>query len=142
MSEYLPPEGAREPGSSGWSSPAWTKPPKPPSRRRRRRLRKKQRLAAMSRGRRVARRFALAGTWALGIVAAVMVAAVLMFYSFTRVPAPSDLKVDQVASILYSNGKLMARVGTGSARSSDWLRCHVASASPAVSCWRARGRWG
>jgi membrane peptidoglycan carboxypeptidase len=66
----------------------------------------------MSRGKRVARRFALAGTWALGIVAAVMVAAVLMFYSFTRVPAPSDLKVDQVASILYSNGKLMARVGT------------------------------
>ncbi|HEX2307938.1 MAG TPA: transglycosylase domain-containing protein, partial [Jatrophihabitantaceae bacterium] len=66
----------------------------------------------MSRGKRIARRFALVGTWALGLLAAVMVAAVLMFYSFTRVPEPSDLKVDQVASILYSNGKLMARVGT------------------------------
>jgi membrane peptidoglycan carboxypeptidase len=75
-------------------------------------MRKKQRLAAMSRGKRIARRFALIGTWALALLAAVMVAAVLMFYSFTRVPEPSDLKVDQVASVLYSNGKLMARVGT------------------------------
>ena len=66
----------------------------------------------MSRGKRVARRFALAGTWALGIVAAVMVAAVLLFYSFTRVPEPSDLKINQMATILYSDGNPMASVGT------------------------------
>jgi membrane peptidoglycan carboxypeptidase len=118
VSEYLPPEGAHQPArptSSDWSSPARhasATRQKPPGRWRRRRIRKKQRLAAMSRRKRIARRLALTGTWALAIVAAVMVAAVLMFYSFTRVPEPSDLKVDQVANILYSNGKVMARVGT------------------------------
>ena len=118
MSEYLPPDGAHDPARptpSDWSSPAWhasPPPQKPVGRWRRRRIRKKQRLAAMSRGRRVARRFALVGTWALALIAMAMVAAVVMFYSYTRVPEPSDLKVDQVASILYSNGKVMARVGT------------------------------
>ena len=70
-----------------------------------RRARKKARLRAMSRGKRIARRVGILGTWALGGIAVLMVALVVAFYTLTNVPRPEDLSLPQVASIYYSNGQ-------------------------------------
>ncbi|MGI8879110.1 MAG: transglycosylase domain-containing protein [Jatrophihabitans sp.] len=94
-------EGRRRAAST--SQPGWW---------RRRRTKKKQRLAAMSRRRRVWRRIALAGTWLLGLTAVLMVVAVTLFYTLTRVPEPGDLQVAQVATVTYSNGQVMAKLGS------------------------------
>jgi len=83
--------------------PAWWK---------KRRRAKKQRLAAMSRRRRILRRFAVTGTWLLGIVAVLMISAVTLFYTLSDVPRPESLPLPQVATILYSDGSVMARIGT------------------------------
>jgi membrane peptidoglycan carboxypeptidase len=103
VSQYYPPVSEDGPRRAA---------PKTPGRWKERRIRKKQRLAAMSRRRRIGRRIALIGTWTLGAIAALMVLLVLLFYSFTRVPEPGDLKVNQVATILYSNGTTMAKIGS------------------------------
>jgi membrane peptidoglycan carboxypeptidase len=81
-------------------------------RRQERRRRKKERIAAMSRGRRVARRFMVAGTWLLGLIATIMVAAIVMYFAFTDVPRPNDLPLPQVATIEYSDGSTLAKIGT------------------------------
>ena len=76
-----------------------------------RRAAKKKRLAAMSRNRRIARRFGIAGTWFLGFITALVVAAVIAYYTFGDVPRPETLKLPQVAEILYSDGSVMAKFG-------------------------------
>ncbi len=83
-----------------------------PSRWQQRRLAKKQRIAAMSRGRRFVRRLGITGTWLIGIVVLLTVAAVSMFYVLSNVPRPESLPLPQVATILYSDGSVMARIGT------------------------------
>lgn len=77
-----------------------------------RRLAKKQRLAAMSRGRRLLRRLGVTGTWLLAITTVLMITAVSLFYVLSDVPRPESLPLPQVATILYSDGSVMARIGT------------------------------
>ncbi len=79
--------------------------------RRRRRNVKKARLAAMTRSRRVLRRGLLAGTWFLGLIAVLMVAVIVAFYTLTNVPQPQALPLPQVATIEYSDGSTLARIG-------------------------------
>ncbi|MCU1655753.1 MAG: peptidoglycan glycosyltransferase (Penicillin-binding protein) [Pseudonocardiales bacterium] len=76
-----------------------------------RRQAKKKRLAAMSRRRRILRRIGLLGTWFLGFVAVLTVATVVLFYTLSNVPRPESLPLPQVATILYSDGSVMARIG-------------------------------
>jgi len=82
------------------------------ARRKKRRRAKKRRLAAMTRRRRVLRRLGLTGTWMLGIVAVLMVSAVTLFYTLSDVPRPESLPLPQIATVLYSDGSVMARIGT------------------------------
>ncbi len=69
-------------------------------------------MAAMSRGRRYVRRGLLAGTWLLGLVAALMVTTIVLFYSLTDVPRPEQLSLPQVATIQYSDGSTLAKFGS------------------------------
>jgi len=78
----------------------------------RRRAAKKRRIAAMSRRRRVARRVGILATWFLGLIAAMMVVAIVLFYTLSDVPRPEDVALPQVATILYSDGSVMGRIGT------------------------------
>lgn len=78
----------------------------------RRRVAKKRRLAKMSRPRRLVRRVGVTATWLLGIFTAVLVAAVVLFYTLSDVPKPENLALPQVATILYSDGSVLARIGT------------------------------
>jgi membrane peptidoglycan carboxypeptidase len=80
-------------------------------RHKQRRQAKKARIAAMTPGRRWARRSMVAGTWLLGFVAVLMVAVIIMYYAFTDVPRPEDLPLEQVATIQYADGSTLARVG-------------------------------
>jgi membrane peptidoglycan carboxypeptidase len=82
------------------------------ARRKARRARKKARIAAMSRKRRIARRIGILGTWVLGFLAALMITAIILFYSLSNVPRPEDVALPQVATILYSDGSVMGRIGT------------------------------
>jgi membrane peptidoglycan carboxypeptidase len=91
------PDGRSERGLLAWN--------------RRRRRAKKQRLAAMTRGRRIGRRFALAGTWLIAFLAVLSVGAVIAFYGLSNVPRPESLPLPQVATIYYSNGSVLARIG-------------------------------
>ncbi|GAB2472443.1 transglycosylase domain-containing protein [Jatrophihabitans fulvus] len=77
-----------------------------------RRRRTKARVAAMTRPRRYARRGMILGTWFLGLMAAIMVAAIVAFYTLTDVPRPTDLPLPQVATIQYADGTTLARIGT------------------------------
>ena len=72
---------------------------------------KKARIAAMTPGRRWARRGMVAGTWLLGFVAALMVAVIIMYYAFTDVPRPEDIHLRQIATIEYADGSTLATVG-------------------------------
>jgi membrane peptidoglycan carboxypeptidase len=83
-----------------------------PSRWKQRRLAKKRRIAAMSRRRRILRRCGLTGTWLIGLIALFTVSAVSLFYVLSDVPRPESLPLPQVATILYSDGSVMARIGT------------------------------
>jgi membrane peptidoglycan carboxypeptidase len=73
---------------------------------------KRARLARMSRSRRIWRRIGLNCTWLLAFVAAMTVAAVVLFYTLSNVPRPEDLPVPQVALVQYSDGSLLTRIGT------------------------------
>ncbi len=77
-----------------------------------RRRRKRARLAAMTRARRVWRRIGLNVTWLLGVIAVIMVAAVVLFYTLSNVPRPEDLPVPQAALVEYSDGSTLAQLGT------------------------------
>jgi membrane peptidoglycan carboxypeptidase len=77
-----------------------------------RRQRKRARLLRMTRAQRVWRRVGLNVVWLLGFVAAIMVAAVVMFYTLSNVPRPDDLPVPQAALVQYSDGSTLARLGT------------------------------
>jgi membrane peptidoglycan carboxypeptidase len=76
-----------------------------------RRQAKKARIAAMTPGRRWARRGMVAGTWLLGFVAVLMVAVIIMYYAFTDVPRPEDIHLRQIATIQYADGSTLATVG-------------------------------
>ncbi|MGI8761866.1 MAG: transglycosylase domain-containing protein [Jatrophihabitantaceae bacterium] len=82
------------------------------ARLRRRRAAKKRRIATMSRGRRLLRRFAVAGTWLLAMFTALLVALVVLFYTLSNVPRPESLPLPQVATIEYADGSTMAKIGT------------------------------
>jgi membrane peptidoglycan carboxypeptidase len=77
----------------------------------RRRRATKARVAAMTPGRRWARRGMLAGTWTLGFIAALMVAVIVMYYAFTDVPRPETLPLPQTATIQYADGSTLAKIG-------------------------------
>src|SRR3954447_7005554 len=83
-----------------------------PARWRARRQRRRARLARMTRAQRVWRRLGLNLTWLLGFVALVMATAVVLFYTLSNVPKPEDLPVPQAATIEYSNGATLTRIGT------------------------------
>ena len=108
------------PGSPGsdWSDVTTTKQKRRPIESRlpqgwqRRRQRKRARLAKMSRSKRVWRRIGITLTWLLGLIAALMAVAVVLFYTLSDVPQPSDLSVPQVAVVEYSDGSTMARIGS------------------------------
>jgi membrane peptidoglycan carboxypeptidase len=78
----------------------------------RRRAAKKRRLAAMTPLRRNLRRVGVIGTWFLGLFTLLMVIAVVLFYMFTDVRRPEDIPLQQIATIEYADGSVMARVGT------------------------------
>jgi membrane peptidoglycan carboxypeptidase len=78
----------------------------------RRRRAKKRRLAKMSRGRRVLRRVGITGTWLLALITTMLVTVVVLFYALSDVPRPEALPLPQVATIQYSDGSVMARIGT------------------------------
>ncbi|MDQ6850111.1 MAG: penicillin-binding protein [Actinomycetota bacterium] len=82
------------------------------ARYRARRARKKTRLAAMSRTRRVWRRIGIVGTWLLGLIAALMVAAVVLFYTLSQVPRPETLPLPQSATITFADGSTLAKIGS------------------------------
>src|SRR5438094_386879 len=67
-----------------------------------RRRRTKLRVAALSRPRRVLRRSMILGTWFLGAVAAMMIVAIVLFYTMTDIRRPEDLPLPQVATIQYA----------------------------------------
>jgi membrane peptidoglycan carboxypeptidase len=79
---------------------------------RRRRQRRRTRLAAMTRAQRIWRRIGLNVVWLLGFIAAIMVAAVVGFYTLSNVPRPEDLPVPQAALVEYSDGSTLAQLGT------------------------------
>ncbi|WP_375478065.1 transglycosylase domain-containing protein [uncultured Jatrophihabitans sp.] len=81
-------------------------------RRRRKRRAKKQRLAAMSRRRRVGRRAMISGTWLLGALAALLVTTIILYFTVADVPRPESLPLPQVATIQYSDGSTIARIGS------------------------------
>ncbi len=81
-------------------------------RRRRRRAAKKRRIAAMSRKRRIARRVGILSTWVLGMIAVLMVTAIVLFYTLSNVPRPEDVALPQTATILYADGSVMGHIGT------------------------------
>jgi membrane peptidoglycan carboxypeptidase len=81
-------------------------------RRKSRRRATKARVAAMSRGRRIARRGMIASTWLLGFVAAGMVSVIVMYYAFTDVPRPDQLPLPQKATIQYADGSTLATIGS------------------------------
>src|SRR6185312_14034915 len=66
----------------------------------------------MSRRRRILRRFGIAGTWILALLTVGVVSLVAMFYVLSDVPRPETLPLPQVATIEYSDGSTMARIGT------------------------------
>ena len=78
----------------------------------RRRAVKKRRLARMSRGKRVARKIGIIGTWFLGLVTFLLVLTVVLFYTLSDVPRPESLPLPQVATIEYADGSTMARIGS------------------------------
>src|SRR4051794_5099322 len=80
-------------------------------RRRRRRAATKKRVAAMSRRRRYVRRGLIAGTWLLGLLAALMVTTLVLFYTLTDVRRPEDVVLPQVATIQYADGSTLAQIG-------------------------------
>ena len=66
----------------------------------------------MSRPKRVARKSMILGTWLLGLVAALLVTTIVLFYTLTDVPRPETLPLPQVATIEYSDGSTLARIGS------------------------------
>ena len=77
-----------------------------------RRAGKKRRLAAMSRRKRIWRRVGITFTWLLSLLVVFMVVVTFAFYQLSRVPNPTDLNTQQVATILYSDGSVMAKIGS------------------------------
>ncbi|MEP6600115.1 MAG: transglycosylase domain-containing protein, partial [Actinomycetota bacterium] len=66
----------------------------------------------MSRSKRIWRRVGLIATWFLGLVALLMVSAVVLFYTLSDVPRPEDLPMPQVATVQFADGSTMARIGS------------------------------
>ena len=62
--------------------------------------------------RRILRRSLIAGTWLLGLIAALMVATIVLFYTLTDVPRPENLALPQKATIQYSDGSTLATIGS------------------------------
>lgn len=73
---------------------------------------RRARLARMSPGQRIARRVGRLGTWLLAGIALLMVVSIVLFYQLSNVPRPESLALNQVATIEYSDGSVMARVGS------------------------------
>ncbi|MEO8887719.1 MAG: transglycosylase domain-containing protein [Jatrophihabitantaceae bacterium] len=77
-----------------------------------RRARKKRRIAKLSRPKRILRKFAVIGTWFLALLTVMSVTVVALFYALSNVPRPESLPLPQVATIEYSDGSTLARIGT------------------------------
>jgi membrane peptidoglycan carboxypeptidase len=78
---------------------------------RRRRVAKKRRLAKLSRRKRIARRTGLVFTWLLGLLALLATVAAIGIYKFVDVPSPESLTTNQLATMTYSDGSVIATVG-------------------------------
>lgn len=78
----------------------------------RRRVAKKKRIAKLSRPKRILRRVGVFGTWLLALLTAMTVGLTVMFYVLSDVPRPGSLPLPQVATIQYSDGSTLARIGT------------------------------
>ncbi|SOD71512.1 membrane peptidoglycan carboxypeptidase [Jatrophihabitans sp. GAS493] len=76
-----------------------------------RRLRKRRRIAAMSRPKRVGRRFGVIGTWLLAGLALLMVVSVFAVYRLSDVPRQESIN-NQLVTIEYSDGSVLAQSGT------------------------------
>ena len=63
-------------------------------------------------GRRWARRALILSTWLLGLVAAMMIAAIVLYQTVADVQRPESLPLAQVATLQYSDGTTLARIGT------------------------------
>ena len=74
--------------------------------------RKKRRIAAMSRKKRVWRRVGLLGTWALAFLAVLMVVVGFGVLSGLQRPEARGHPQKQVATIEFSDGSTLARIGT------------------------------
>ena len=77
-----------------------------------RRQARKARVAAMPLRRRVLRRSLIAGTWFLGLIAALMVTTIVLFYTLADVPRPESLPLPQKATIEYADGSTLATIGS------------------------------
>jgi membrane peptidoglycan carboxypeptidase len=77
-----------------------------------RRAAKKRRIAAMTPTKRWLRRIGVVGTWILGLFTLLMVSAVVLYYLVTDVRRPEDIPLSQIATIEYSDGSVIARVGS------------------------------
>jgi len=66
----------------------------------------------MSRRRRIGRRVGIISTWFLGLIAVLMVTAIVLFYTLSDVPRPQDVALPQTATILYADGSVMGHIGT------------------------------
>ena len=60
----------------------------------------------------IARRVGILSTWFLGLIAVLMVTAIVLFYTLSDVPRPEDVALPQVATILYADGSVMGHIGT------------------------------
>ena len=72
----------------------------------------------MSRSKRIWRRIGILATWLLGLIAAIMAVAVVLFYTLSDVPRPEDLPLPQVATI-----DLLRRIDDGPDRLREPHRC-------------------
>ncbi|SDI79025.1 Membrane carboxypeptidase (penicillin-binding protein) [Frankineae bacterium MT45] len=76
-----------------------------------RRLRNRRRIAAMSRPRRIGRRFGVVGTWMLAGLALLMVVSAFAVYRLSDVPRQESIN-NQLVTIEYSDGSVLAQSGT------------------------------
>ena len=107
MTHVRPRHGrAGVPEDAGWFRTKWSPAPGAPAARRRRASRR-----CRCRGGSCAASLVF-GTWVLGAIAALMVVAIVLFYTLTDVPRPESLPLPQVATIEYADGSTLAKIGT------------------------------
>ncbi|HEY3735890.1 MAG TPA: transglycosylase domain-containing protein [Jatrophihabitans sp.] len=113
-----PRASAKPPRASAKPPRAGAKPPQAPTGWRRwwakrtaKRQAKKARLAKLPLWRRIVRRVLIVLGWLVGIFVVLLAATLFLYYRLGKVPSPDALPLPQSATIEYSDGTVMARVG-------------------------------